>query len=68
MDQKNTIEMILKKLKSKKSTREAIKKKCLDCTGYQLSEVKICQAYDCSIWPYRKGPRAEVEIPPDMIE
>lgn len=34
---------------------KAIRKKCLDCCGGQSLEVRLCEAVDCPIWPYRMG-------------
>jgi hypothetical protein len=30
-----------------------IRAKCLDCVGYEPSEVRKCVAVDCALWPYR---------------
>jgi hypothetical protein len=30
-----------------------IRAKCLDCVGYEASEVRKCTAVDCVLWPYR---------------
>ena len=35
----------------------AIRAKCLDCTGNQPKEVRLCPSYYCSLWPYRAGHR-----------
>lgn len=32
-----------------------IRKKCLDCCGFQASEVRKCVSTDCDLWPYRMG-------------
>lgn len=32
-----------------------IRAKCLDCSGYQQSEVRKCTAVRCALWPYRMG-------------
>lgn len=32
-----------------------IRAKCLDCCGGQPSEVRMCVAVDCPLWPYRMG-------------
>jgi hypothetical protein len=32
---------------------KAIQDKCLDCSGGSLSEVRLCEAEDCPLWPYR---------------
>src|SRR5207247_1499081 len=34
---------------------EAIRRKCLDCSCHQPSEVKLCQAIACPLWPFRAG-------------
>jgi hypothetical protein len=34
---------------------DVIREKCLDCSGYQPSEVDRCTAIACSLWPYRFG-------------
>ena len=34
---------------------KAIRKKCLDCSGYSIKEVKYCVIPDCTLWPYRMG-------------
>ena len=30
-----------------------IRAKCLDCVGYEPSEVRKCTAVDCALWPFR---------------
>jgi len=37
------------------SPMQAIRRKCLDCCAYQPSEVKLCQAIACPLWPFRSG-------------
>jgi hypothetical protein len=32
---------------------EAIRRKCLDCSGQQPAEVKLCEAVTCPLWPFR---------------
>lgn len=32
-----------------------IRKKCLECTGFQKSEIRKCTATACALWPYRMG-------------
>ena len=34
---------------------KAIKKKCLDCMGWQPQEVRSCPFDDCSLYPFRFG-------------
>ena len=33
----------------------AIRRKCLDCTVWQPSEIAKCEMVDCALWPYRFG-------------
>lgn len=37
------------------SPMQAIRRKCLDCSGHQISEVKLCETVNCSLWPFRAG-------------
>ncbi len=32
-----------------------IRKKCLDCCGFQQGEVRKCVCTACPLWPYRMG-------------
>lgn len=32
-----------------------IRKNCLECCGFQASEVRKCVATTCPLWPYRMG-------------
>ncbi|MGA2775652.1 MAG: hypothetical protein ABSE81_06295 [Candidatus Omnitrophota bacterium] len=34
---------------------KAIRAKCLDCSGFQPSEVRRCESEDCPLFPYRLG-------------
>lgn len=34
---------------------QAIRKKCLDCCGFQSKEVKLCVSVNCPLWRYRMG-------------
>jgi hypothetical protein len=34
---------------------KAIRAKCLDCSGFQPSEVRRCDIMECSLFPYRLG-------------
>ena len=34
---------------------EAIRAKCLDCSCFQPSEVRLCEAVKCPLWPFRAG-------------
>lgn len=37
------------------SPLKAIRKKCLDCSGYNQAEVKNCVIPDCVLYPFRMG-------------
>ena len=40
----------------KRLTRgQAIRAKCLDCSGFQPIEVKLCPVVNCPLWVYRLG-------------
>jgi len=34
---------------------KAIRAKCLDCSGFQPSEVRRCEIAECTLFPYRLG-------------
>ena len=34
---------------------KAIRKHCIDCSGYNLAEVSRCEQDDCPLYPYRMG-------------
>ena len=36
-------------------TAKIIRKKCLDCVGFQKNEVRKCTCLSCPLWPYRMG-------------
>jgi len=40
-----------------KTPIKAIRAKCLDCAGYQYSEVEKCTVPTCPLFPYRFGKR-----------
>ena len=37
------------------SPMQAIRRRCLDCSGQQIAEVKLCEAVTCPLWPFRAG-------------
>lgn len=39
----------------KKTPVKAIRKYCLECCLEKPSEVRLCAAKDCALWPYRMG-------------
>ena len=38
---------------TKSAILSAIRRKCLDCSCYQPSEVRDCRLTRCDLWPYR---------------
>lgn len=36
---------------------KANRAKCLDCSGHQCKEVRLCPVRTCALWPYRMGKR-----------
>lgn len=41
--------MIMKKL----NRREAIRNRCIDCSGFAKMEVRNCAIFNCQLWPFR---------------
>ena len=44
-----------KKLAKSRSPLKRIRAKCLDCSAYQLGEIKKCPVEDCPLWQLRMG-------------
>jgi hypothetical protein len=40
--------------------KQAIRAKCIDCSGGNRAEVKRCESEDCPLWPYRLGTHARI--------
>lgn len=40
-----------------KTFSEAIRLKCLDCSVYELTEVRNCTVTNCPLWKFRNGKR-----------
>jgi hypothetical protein len=38
---------------------QAVRAKCLDCSGGSRQEVRLCPITRCPLWPYRFGKRPE---------
>jgi len=47
---------------------KAIRAKCIDCSGGQLSEVRLCPVTTCALWPYRMGKRPKREVAEPLRE
>ena len=48
------------------SPLKAIRAKCHDCSYFQPNEIRLCEAVNCALWPFRAGKhpwRAEGEKP-----
>ena len=43
---------------------KAIKEKCMNCCGWQRSEVVACTSYSCPLWPYRVTKATKKTEPP----
>lgn len=39
----------------KQTRKQAIRAKCLDCSGGIRAEVRRCPTTSCPLWPYRMG-------------
>lgn len=50
------------KAKERLTRGEAIRKKCLECSGYDNKEVKNCPFVKCPLWRYRRGREEEQNI------
>ena len=35
--------------------KQAIRKKCIDCSGFSLKEVRECRITTCALHPFRMG-------------
>lgn len=35
------------------SRNQAIKAKCLNCSNWQKTEIRLCPVYECSLYPWR---------------
>lgn len=41
---------------------QAIRKKCLDCVGGSITEVRYCQTVNCPLFSYRFGKRPQTAL------
>jgi hypothetical protein len=46
---------------------EAMREKCLDCTGQHPKEIFLCRLTNCRIWPYRMGRRPNIELSMEVL-
>ena len=42
--------------------QQAIRLKCVDCSGANALEVKLCPVYACPLWDYRLGAKKKRTI------
>lgn len=49
---------------------QAIEAKCLDCSGGEPKEVKLCPMEDCALHPFRRGKKPKVarQCSPEEVE
>lgn len=40
---------------TKSDILKSIRRKCVDCSGGQIAEVKLCTVQKCDLWPFRFG-------------
>jgi hypothetical protein len=52
---KGQIRINLLEMKMKPTPLKAIKKHCLECSGYEKKQVRECLIKDCVLFPYRLG-------------
>lgn len=55
-------------LMAKLTPMKAIRKKCLDCSNGQFTEVKYCPVKSCPLYKYRHGHRPKEEDSIEEIE
>ena len=53
---------------AKLTPMKAIRKKCLDCSNGQFTEVKYCPVKSCPLYKYRHGHRPKEEDSIEEIE
>ena len=47
---------------------QAIKAKCIECSGGSKKEAKLCPCTDCPLWPFRLGKRPQTANDEGFIE
>jgi hypothetical protein len=48
--------------------QQAIRLKCLECTGGSAAAIRKCESCGCPLWPYRMGRGMERRPPPGAGE
>jgi hypothetical protein len=46
----------------------AIRRRCLDCSGYRVKQMRECQFANCSLWPFRFGKNPNRALSGDALE
>lgn len=49
-------------MSTNRSPLKAIRAKCIDCSGGNKAEVRLCPSKTCPLWPFRSGHRLPKEI------
>lgn len=52
----------------KQTRKQAIKAKCLDCSGGIRAEVRRCSATNCPLWTFRLGTEQKESSSPETLE
>lgn len=55
IDTIKTDEEYKKEVSENTNVLRAIKLKCLDCSTYNINEIKECPVKECSLYPFRLG-------------
>jgi hypothetical protein len=45
---------------------KAIKRRCLDCSGYSKAEVRNCHHVTCALYPFRQGRNPNRRMNPEQ--
>jgi hypothetical protein len=46
----------------------ATRRRCLDCSGYRVKEIRECKFANCSLWPFRFGKNPNRALSGDTLE
>lgn len=47
------------------ATLKAIRRRCIDCSGNSLAEVRSCKFESCPLHPFRMGTNPNIELTPE---
>ncbi len=48
--------------------KEAIRNMCMECMGYEMTEIKLCTAKGCWLYPWRLGALDSESIKAEKVE